>query len=280
MVAVERGKVRITTRNGIDASARYPELAGLAGQLDGHAALLDGELVVFDERGRPSFERHQQRMHVSSPTPTLIGAVPAVLCVFDLLWWDGQSLVDELWTARRERIEALDLRGPSWQTPPVSVGDPAPVEAVVAQLDLEGLIAKRVDSRYTPGKRSTAWTKVKEGHRQEFVVGGWLAGSGSRDGTVGSLLIGYYEGEALRYAGRVGSGFDGRELSRLRGLLAPLTRATNPFAGPVPDHPAFVDPVLVVEVRFTEWTSDGALRHPVYLGQRLDKPAPAVTRLP
>jgi bifunctional non-homologous end joining protein LigD len=150
---------------------------------------------------------------------------------------------------------------------------------------LEGLVAKRVDSTYQPGRRSPSWRKVKVRPQQEFVVGGWASGEGRRRDTMGSLLIGYHDRDgALRYAGRVGTGFTERELDRLMRLLLPLARETSPF-DPLPprDHrrdATWVEPTLVVEVAYGEWTPDGQLRHPAYLGQRDDKEARDVTRDP
>ena len=148
---------------------------------------------------------------------------------------------------------------------------------------LEGVVAKRLDSIYEPGRRSRQWIKIKYTTRQEFVVGGWLPGERGRSGTVGSLLVGYYEGDGdareLRYAARVGSGLRGADLEYLDRTLAELARPTSPFAtGTPPKGARFVEPELVVDVRFTEWTNSGGLRAPVFLGYRTDKPAAEVER--
>jgi bifunctional non-homologous end joining protein LigD len=273
LVAVERGKVRITTRTGRDVSASYPELAGLAGPLQGHAVLLDGEIVCFDDSGVPSFGRHQQRMHVMAPSPALVMQVPAVLCLFDLLWIDGESIVDMAWTQRRARLESLDLRGQAWQTPACSIGDPAPIQAMVETLGLEGLVAKRCDSPYRSGRRTTSWLKVKSRLRDEFVVGGFTAGEGGRSDRFGALALGAYVDGGLRYVGRVGSGFDGRTLELISGLLETRRQNECPFDSEVPDRPMFVRPELVVEVRYDGWTQAGHLRAPVFLELRTDKAA-------
>jgi bifunctional non-homologous end joining protein LigD len=273
LVAVERDKVRVTTRTGRDVSGSYPELAGLAGQLQGHAVLLDGEIVCFDEVGVPSFGRHQQRMHVVTPNPALVTRVPAVVCLFDLLWIDGESLVDTAWTQRRARLEALELRGPAWQTPACSIGDPAPIQAVVEAMGLEGVVAKRCDAPYRPAHRSTAWVKIKTRHRGEFVVGGFTAGEGARADRFGALAVGAYLDGRLRYVGRVGSGFDNKMLTMVAGLLEQRRSEASPFDGPVPDGPSFVRPEVVVEIRYDGWTQTGHLRAPVFVGVRTDKAA-------
>ena len=267
VVAVDRGTVRINTRNGRDASSTYPELAGLAGAVGNRAVLLDGELVAFDPMGRPSFELHQQRMHVRTPSPALVKQVPIVLCVFDLLMIDGRNLVGEPLSSRRTALQGLSLRGPSWQTPPWSIGDPGPIRTVVDGLGLEGIVAKRLDSIYKPGRRSSAWIKIKSPQHGHFVVGGWTEGSNSRTGRLGALVVGERHGESLDCAGRVGSGLTEAEIDRLETKLGGLSSDVNPFSGPVPDRPHFVTPKIVINVRYTERTRDGHLRHPVYLGE-------------
>jgi bifunctional non-homologous end joining protein LigD len=221
-------------------------------------------------------------MHVQSPTTIgrLAAEVPAAFIAFDLLVEDGRDLTGLPYHERRAHLEALGLEGAHWQTPPTSTDGAAMYEASRA-LGLEGVVAKRVDSPYEVGRRSRAWLKVKHHRGQELVVGGWLPGEGSRSTTFGALLLGYHDGEGLRYAGRVGTGFDAAALEQLRDLLDPLARDDSPFAaGPVPRGARFVDPVLVVEVRFSEWTDDGVIRHPVYLGWREDRDPETVVREP
>jgi bifunctional non-homologous end joining protein LigD len=275
IASVEQGAVRLTTRLGNDVTRRYPEVAGLAAALAPHEAVLDGELVTFDERGRPSFQRLQQRMHVDDAgvIERLSREVPVVYVVFDVPYLDGRSLVEEPYEVRRAKLEGLALDGPAWSIPPNEVGDGSVTEAVSERFGLEGIVAKRLDGRYEPGRRSGAWLKIKRHRGQELVVGGWLPGQGARGGTIGALLVGYYDDEgALHYAGRVGTGFSMTELATLDGLLEPLAQEASPFTGPgVPRGARFVRPRLVVEVRFTEWTEGGHVRHPVYLGRRDDK---------
>jgi len=280
LVLVRDGAVHITSRNGNDLSGRYPELDGLTAALAGRAVLLDGEIVAFDERSRPSFQALQRRMHVQSPTAVrrLAAEVPAALIVFDLLWADGTDLTGLPYLERRARLEALHLDGPSWQTPATSTDRDAMQDAT-RQLGLEGVVAKRDDARYEPGRRSRSWLKVKHLLRQEMVVGGWLPGEGSRADTFGALLLGVHGPDGLRYSGRVGTGFDARSLGLLVERMAPLARAESPFAaGSVPRGAQFVAPELVVEVRFGEWTDDGIIRHPVYLGLRTDRDPETVVR--
>lgn len=281
LVLVRDGTLTITSRLGNDLSGRYPELAGLVAAVGGHDVLLDGEIVAFDDAGRPSFQALQRRMHVQSPTAIarLMAEVPVALIAFDVLWIDGEDLTGRPYAARRARLEALGLVGSRWQIPPLSTDGDA-MYAASRGLGLEGVVAKRVDAPYEPGRRSRAWIKVKHHLRQELVVGGWLPGEGSRAPTFGALLLGYHDDDGgLRYAGRVGTGFDADTLDLLTDRLRLLARADSPFAaGPVPRQARFVEPQLVVEVRFGEWTTDGVIRHPVYLGLRDDREPATVVR--
>ncbi len=279
LALVEGGHVRLWSRNGNEITVAYPEVRGLAEQLR-LPAMLDGEIVAADDTGRASFQRLQARMHLRDPAAIdqIMRHVPVAYMVFDLLWLDGHLLVDTEYRQRRRLLEELELRGPAWQTPPASDdGDEA--FAISRELGFEGVVAKRLDSRYEAGRRSSAWRKVKHQRRQEFVVGGWLTGAGAREGRIGALLIGYYDAGALQYAGKVGTGFTEAELDRLAGLLAPLRTEHSPFAGRgLPRDAHFVEPRLVAEVRFTEWTEGGRVRHPAYLGLRDDKRADEIRR--
>jgi bifunctional non-homologous end joining protein LigD len=241
--------------------------------------------VAFGEDGRPDFQRLQSRMHVQSAATQrrLAESVPVVYVLFDLLWLDGHPLLARPYDERRAALEELALDGPSWRTPPVSRDDPGPIVAFVQAQQLEGVVAKRLDSRYEPGRRTAAWIKAKFHLRQELVVGGWTEGQGRRDGSLGALLLGYHvsSGGPLAYAGKVGTGFSDRELVRLQGILRPLARDESPFAaGPKPPTRGshWVEPVVVAEIRFTEWTHDGTVRHPSYLGTRDDRDAADVVR--
>jgi bifunctional non-homologous end joining protein LigD len=281
---VQGGRIRLENRNRRDVSKQYPELRALGDQLGSREAILDGEIVALDEQGRPSFERLQQRMHVSSPSAVrrLASAAPASYMIFDLLYLDGRGTMGLPYRQRRASLEELDLRGPAWQTPAYHAGEGREFLAAAAEQQLEGVLAKRLDSRYQPGKRSSEWLKIKNVNRQELVIGGWLPGKGSRAGKLGALLMGYYEPdehgqEVLRYAGRVGTGFKERDLEHLGRELTARARDASPFAGAQPPRGArFVEPELVAEIEFAQWTRERILRHSSYKGLRDDKPATAV----
>jgi bifunctional non-homologous end joining protein LigD len=279
---VDGGRIRLVSRNGNDVTRRYPELRALGATLGARDAVLDGEIVTFDANGRPDFQLLQRRMHVESESAIrrLQQELPVVYVLFDLLWLDGRSLLAEPYSERRATLLGLGLTGASWQTPPHELGDGTTTIEVSRQFGLEGVVAKRADSPYRPGKRTREWLKLKHQLRQEFVVGGYTAGEGRRGGGIGALLIGYFDDDGtLRYAGKVGTGFTEAELERLARLLEPFQRETNPFgAGKPPRDAVWVEPRVVVEVRFSEWTSSGSARHPAYLGTRDDKDAQEVHR--
>jgi bifunctional non-homologous end joining protein LigD len=270
------GRLRLESRNLNDITPRYPELRELGRALGAREAILDGEVVAFDADGRPNFQRLQGRMHLTSESAVrrLAEREPVTYVIFDLLFLDGHSLMALPYLERRERLLELGLNGQTWQTPAHHVGDGAALLEAARAQGLEGVLAKRVDCPYTPGRRSGAWVKVKNVRRASVVIGGWLPGEGNRSGRIGALLVGYHDergsGE-LRYAGRVGTGFTVAELERLHKLLEPLERDTSPFAGRQPPRGArFVEPRLVAEVDYGEWTRTRTLRHPVYKGLRDD----------
>ncbi len=288
VVSVEDHVVRLQSANGKDATASFPELEGLGPSLGVASAVLDGEIVAFDDQGRPSFGRLQQRMHVADRRAAAARAelVPCMLALFDLLALDGRSLVGLPWSERRRLLEDLVEPGPHWQVPAVHTDGRGLLDAATAN-ELEGIIAKRVDSTYHPGGRTREWVKVKVRRRQEFVVGGWAPGKGNRGGRIGGLLVGYHEepgSPPLRYAGRVGSGLGQAELGLLEEQFSDMVVAACPF-DPAPPRAHAVDavwvrPELVVEVEYAEWTTEGRLRHPTYAGRRIDKDADQVTAAP
>jgi bifunctional non-homologous end joining protein LigD len=287
---VQNGTVRLESRTGRDITHAYPELHGLAAAVrDGgaSAAVLDGEIVAFGGEAFPSFEALQQRMNLASAAEAaaLAGQVPVSYLAFDLLSLNGHALLDVPYSDRRALLNELSLAGRHWQTPP-SFADASGAEVLAAsrQQHLEGVVAKRLASRYEPGRRSPSWVKVKNVRRQEVVVGGWKPGERGRSGQIGSLLIGVYQPGGLAYAGHVGTGFTRQTLGLLAARLAPLRRGSSPFATVVPPEHArlavWVQPELVVEVAFTQWTTAGRLRAPAYKGLRDDKDPAEVVREP
>ena len=274
---VEGGVVRLQTRNRLDATEDFPTVQGLAAAVGSLDVVFDGEIVALDDDGRPSFGALQQRGH--RPTNVLY-------VIFDVLEVAGTMTFALPYVERRRLLDQLDIgSGAAWQVPAYTVGQGDVMLAATRDAGLEGLVAKRLDSIYEPGKRSRSWLKLKHWGRQEFVVGGWLPGKGLRSGGIGSLLVGYYDdGGALHYAGRVGTGLTDAELARLDALLAPLRRETSPFVTSeelpleVRRLGRFVEPTLVVEVAFSEWTHTGTIRQPSYKGRRTDKAARDVRR--
>ena len=284
MVYVDGGRPRALSRNDRDVTASYPELRDLAESLGSRTVVLDGEIVALDAQGRPSFETLQARMHVTNAAQVrrLVTQVPATYLVFDVLYLDGASLLDTPYVERRRLLESLQLSGPSWQTPPHFESDGDAVLAASKAQGLEGVLAKRLDSRYYAGKRSDSWLKVKNLRTQEVVIGGWKPGEGRRAGAIGSLLLGVPGSDGLAYVGHVGTGFTDKMLRDLEADLAPLTRDESPFATTVPREHArdarWVQPVIVGEVAFGEWTREGRLRHPAWRGLRPDKNAADVVK--
>jgi bifunctional non-homologous end joining protein LigD len=272
------GTLRLESRNGRDITPRYPELRELGRALGAREAIFDGEVVAFDG-GRPSFQKLQSRMHLTSEHAVrrLAASDPVTYMIFDLLYLDGHSLMERDYEARRAVLLELGLSGPAWQAPAHHVGDGARLlEASNAQ-GLEGIIAKRLDCPYTPGRRANGWVKVKNIRRTEAVIGGWLPGEGGRSGRLGALVVGFYDDGELRYSGRVGTGFTEAELGRLGALLEPLAREDSPFAGRQPPKlTRFVDPRLVCVVDYSEVTNAGTLRQPSYKGLRDDLEATQV----
>jgi bifunctional non-homologous end joining protein LigD len=272
------GRLELQTRNLNEVTAQYPEVRRLARQLGSRDAVLDGELVAFDADGRPSFERLQQRIHQTSESVVRrrMKSHPVTYVIFDLLYLDGRNLIGEPYSRRRELLEGLELAGESWQTPDYSRGRAKELLAASAEQRLEGIVLKRLDSAYSPGRRTGSWLKVKNLGRREFVIGGWLPGEGRRRGSLGAILLGYFDGEGeeaeLRYAGKVGTGFSDRDLRELLARLRPLARKSNPFAGRKGPRAAnFVEPELVAEIEFRELTAEGMVRHGSFKGLREDK---------
>lgn len=272
VVYIDGGQVRLMSRNDKDMAASYPEFAGLSDVVPG-PAILDGEIVALRD-GRPDFELLQSRMHVGAPAPSLLASAPVRIHVFDVLYRDGELLLNLPYTERRARLEELGLDEGPVRTPPWFQGEAQRIHDESVAYGLEGVVGKLLTSRYQPGVRG--WIKVKNVRHQEVIICGWTTGTGRRSGTIGSLLLGVHDDDGrLVYAGHVGTGFTDAMLDELMGELAPLARGTSPFAAPVPAAHArgarWTEPRLVGEVAFAEWTEDGSLRHPSWRGLRPDK---------
>ncbi len=281
----EPGRVRLESRTGRDVSSQYPEVTrALRETLGSCEALVDGEVVAFDEEGRPDFQRLQRRMHVASDSTIRrrMADTPATYIAFDLLHFEGRSLLDLPYTDRRKLLAKLGLNAPGLQSPAHHVGDGHELLELTRKRSLEGLVAKRLDSSYVPGRRTRAWIKIKNVRTADLVVGGWIEGQGGRSGRIGALLVGYYDDEGeVHYAGRVGTGFTDQTLTELGRILTPLERESSPFSGRQPPKGShFVEPEVVARVEFNEWTKAGTLRAPSFKGLRDDLEASAVRRDP
>ena len=265
-------RVKLLSRKGNDLTADYPSIKAAVAELNVKSAVIDGEIVAFDDQGRPSFQQLQHR----SATPMAIRYF-----AFDLLELDGVSWLSKPLSERRAALQSL-VAGSAVEFSDELTGTTDEIIAAISDVGLEGIVAKRRDSRYEPGKRSGLWQKFKVRHRQEFVVGGYKP----ENRNFQSLVVGYYDKEALRFAGRVRSGFTPAVRAALFDIIKPLSIAACPFS----DLPTgktghwgegvtaedmkilkWVKPVVVVEIAFTEWTRDGHLRHSVFAGVRNDK---------
>src|SRR2546429_6756028 len=271
--AREGGEARLVTRNGHDIAAAFPEIARALAALPYEGFIWDGELVVPDEAGRPGFQRLQNRAKGSRPLDVRRGAVEtqAALYVFDLLAFEGYD-VRPLPLERRKALleQVVPVVGPIKYLSHFEQDGEALYEQVV-KMGLEGIVAKKADASYRAG-RSPNWLKIRADRTDDFVVVGFTRPKGSRSG-FGALDLGAYENGKLVYAGRVGSGFTAAQLKEVSAVLERGVRPTPAFTGPVPQDPGhtWVEPTLVVEVRYKEWTDEGLLRQPVFLRFRDDK---------
>ncbi len=285
ILAAAGNLVRLYGRKGNDITGGYPELAVLSRLVGGLPVLLDGEVVALDDAGRPDFGLLQRRMHVRSPDRELIAHVPTTYYVFDVLDLAGHRLLSESYQRRRELLAGLGLEGgsPRVRVPPFHTDvDGRQLLAVAREHRLEGVVGKRLSSRYEPGRRSSTWTKTALLTTQEVIVGGWTTGEGRRAGTLGALLLGAHDDAGrLRYLGDVGTGFTDRMLDDLRDRLAALEQPGSPFDEPVPREQArrahWVRPQLVGEVEYRNLTRDRRLRHATWRGLRADKEPAQVT---
>ena len=270
---VRDGRLTLTSRAGNDATASFPELAGLADLYDD--MLLDGEVVALDG-GRPSFGALAERMHVRDrrKAERLAATRPVTFMVFDLLRLYGSDLTGQPLSARRELLERLDLDGRHWQVPPV-YDDGQELFDATLERGLEGVVSKRRSSPYLPGRRSADWLKSPHRATHSVVVGGWRPEQTNDSGRLGAILVGTPDGAGgWSFLGRVGSGIAGRAATLLAEEIGTGTIPSSPFSTPVPRVDAvgttWVEPRVVVEVRALEVTKDGRLRQPAYLGVRPD----------
>ena len=265
LIAIKDGRrVELITRNDKDRTAGFPEVAAAIAALPAATLVLDGEVVVFDAGGVSRFQLLQRRAE---------GASPPIYVAFDCLHARGRDLLREPLTARRAALEAEVIEGPRVRIARRLADDGLRAFDEARRRGLEGVIGKDPASRYEPGVRSPAWCKVKVRAEEEFVIGGFTAPRGSRH-HIGALLVGAWDGAGLRYAGKVGTGFTEQTLSALHRRLSPLARPTPPFADPPRERDVtWLEPHTVAQLGFTEMTTDGKLRHPVFLGLREDKDA-------
>ncbi len=273
IVAVSSGEVTFTSRNGKDLTARFRECARRASLgIRSADAVLDGEICALDDEGRSRFSLLQE------------GAGTLALIVFDLLEVDSEPLIELPLSERRKRLEKVVAHGTGSVLLSPQFPDGESLLAAAREQGLEGVVAKRADSRYQPGRRSVDWRKLKVRDDQEVVIVGYTKGQGRRSVGFGSLVVAVHEAGGLRWAGNVGTGFDDAEIQRLLKLLKPLQRPDSPLAE-TPKMPrvrrgdvVWVEPKLVAQVEFAEWTHEGHLRAPVYVGLREDKPASEVRK--
>jgi bifunctional non-homologous end joining protein LigD len=274
-VVRRRKQVRLLSRGGEVVNDVYPELTEALAR-PGADVVADGEIVAF-ERGTMSFARLQRRMQIRDPERARRSRVAVYLYLFDLLELDGCDLRSRSLLQRKRALRRTIEFGGRIRYTPHRVGDGIAAYRHACAKGWEGIVAKRSDSTYKPD-RSRDWVKIKCTRRQELVIGGWTAGRGARR-RLGALLVGYWDGNALRYAGKVGTGYDTAEVDRLANELERRERPTPPFSSDgLPRHARWAEPELVAEIAFTEWTRGGKLRHPRYLGLRVDKPAREVVR--
>ncbi|MGB3486379.1 MAG: ATP-dependent DNA ligase [Mycobacterium sp.] len=267
----DHGSMLLRTRSGRDVTSEFPTLAAVAAEFADHHALFDGEVVALNDGGVPSFSEMQNRVR----------ATRIEFWAFDLLYLDGRSLMKAKYRDRRRLLEAL-AQDTNLIVPEQLPGDGAEALEYSRRRKWEGVVAKKWDSTYQPGRRSASWIKDKNWNTQEIVIGGWRQGEGGRSSGIGALLMGIPGEAGLDFVGRVGTGFSDKELDKLKKLLTPLETDTSPFntrlTGVDARGVTYVEPVHVGEVRFGEWTSDGRLRHPSWRGLRPDKSPDEVQR--
>jgi DNA ligase D len=285
IVYSEGGRVAVHSRNDRNVTTTFPELAELGEFLGMAPVVLDGEIVALGDDGHPSFARLQNRLHIGDPREARrrANADPVTFVAFDLLYAGGRSLMDRPYDERRAQLESLHLAGAHFTMAESFRDVPGQdvLKATVAN-GLEGVVAKRRDSLYRPGRRVAEWVKVKTLQTQDVVIGGWTEGKGAREKSLGALLMGIPGPDGLRFAGKVGTGFDERERRELLDALGRLATRSSPFVDALPAADAkvahYARPELVGEVAYGEWTPSGRLRHPRWTRLRVDKAAEEVSR--
>lgn len=258
LALVEGGRVRLQSSSRREVTDSYPELADLVSGVHADRAILDGELVVFDDEGIPRFELMQRHER------------PAVFHVFDVLHLGGHDTIDLPYEERRRLLTQAVTPGVTWLVPGHRIGSGRELLEATDDQGLEGIVAKRLGSTYQPGKRSPNWLKIKNRREVEVVIGGFTAGSGARSGTFGALLVGRRNGDALMFAGGVGTGFDQATLEALTVHLGELIVDECPFEPPPPARyrrgATWVEPILTARVEIAEYTNEGFVRHASFVG--------------
>src|SRR5229473_1188220 len=270
LARIENGDLALRSRNAIDITKRYPELASLPDALAARQAVIDGEIVALDAHGHSSFERLQERMHVRVPSESLVAQMPAVYFAFDLLYCDGYDLCESPLIERKQLLQRLLYTSERFRYADHQLEHGKELFALAEQNGLEGIVAKRADSPYV-SDRSPYWVKLKSTKTVDAVVGGWTE---ARTPALpfGSLPLGLYQGKKLRFIGHVGSGFDAKKLKELSSRLKELAVTACPFDAlpETNEKPSWVSPALVARVKFSGWTQEHSLRHPVFLALRED----------
>jgi bifunctional non-homologous end joining protein LigD len=283
----DRKSLTILSRNQVDITRRYPELSDLRKVLGRHDVVLDGEIIALDDRDRPSFAQLQRRMHVNdaSAITRLVREVPICYVLFDLIYLDGQSLMDLPYPQRRAALEKLKLNDDHWQLTPMRVDHGKEMLAAARKHFMEGVVAKRLDSSYEPGQRSPLWRKIKVVQRQEFVIAGWTGESTGDPHRIGTMLLGYYDKSGkLHYAGHVGTGLSASDHPILLKEFRKHARSNNPFVEKLPTNRRggikinYLDPKLVGEIEYRRWPASGMVQQASFKGLRADKPARNVVR--
>jgi bifunctional non-homologous end joining protein LigD len=270
LARIENGTLALRSRTGVDITKRYPELASPPNALAARQAILDGEIVALDEQGHSNFERLQERMHVHAPSESLVTQMRVVYFAFDLLYCDGYDLREAPLLERKQLLQRLLYTSERFRYADHQLEHGKELFALAEQNGLEGIVAKRADSPYV-SDRSPYWVKLKITKTVDAVVGGWTEARTSAL-PFGSLLLGLYQGKKLRFIGHVGSGFDAKKLAELSSKLKELVAPASPFdvLPETNERPSWVTPALVARVKFSGWTQEQALRHPVFLGLRED----------